>query len=86
MPKKTNLGLNFMREIKRDVQNIHLNRVNTKIGAVITKEHLGRKDIKPQYVFYSYVSAYYQADFAADRTFKGLDIKYGINDAFLDAI
>jgi hypothetical protein len=36
MPK-TNLGLNFMREIKRDVQKYTWNRVNTKIGAVITQ-------------------------------------------------
>jgi hypothetical protein len=35
--QKTNLGLNFMREIKRDVQKYTWNRVNTKIGAVITQ-------------------------------------------------
>jgi hypothetical protein len=34
--KKTNLGLN-LREIKRDVQKYTWNRVNTKIGAVITQ-------------------------------------------------
>jgi hypothetical protein len=34
--QKTNLGLNFMREIKRDVQKYTWNRV-TKIGAVITQ-------------------------------------------------
>jgi hypothetical protein len=34
------------------------------------------------------VSGYYQEDdFESDRTFKaGLDIKYGINDSFTDAI
>jgi hypothetical protein len=37
---KTNLGLNFMREIKRDVQKYTWNRVNTKIGAVIFKQVL----------------------------------------------
>jgi hypothetical protein len=38
--KKTNLGLNFVREIKRDVQKYTWNRVNTKIGAVITQAGL----------------------------------------------
>jgi hypothetical protein len=50
---KTNLGLNFMREIKRDVQKYTWNRVNTKIGAVITQAGTleGIENIKPQYVF-----------------------------------
>jgi hypothetical protein len=71
---KNKLGLNFMREIKRDVQKYTWNRVNTKIGADYSSRTLeGIENIKPQYVFsYSYVSAYYQQDdFAADRTFKG---------------
>jgi hypothetical protein len=51
MPK-TNLGLNFMREIKRDVQKYTWNRVNTKIGAVITQAGtLEGIENKPQYVF-----------------------------------
>jgi hypothetical protein len=36
---KNKLGLNFMREIKRDVQKHTWNRVNTKIGAVILKQN-----------------------------------------------
>jgi hypothetical protein len=44
-----------MREIKRDVQNTW-NRVNTKIGAVITQAGTleGIENIKPQYVFFIY--------------------------------
>ncbi|MEZ7497565.1 DUF5916 domain-containing protein [Flavobacterium sp. Arc3] len=91
-PKQT-WGLNFMREIKRDVQKYTWNRVDTKIGAVITQAGTleGIENIKPpiRLFFIPYVSAYYQEDdFTADRTFKaGLDIKYGINDSFtLDAI
>jgi hypothetical protein len=91
--KKQTWGLNFMREIKRDVQKYTWNRVNTKIGAVITQAGTleGIENIKPpiRLFFIPYVSAYYQQDdFTADRTFKGgLDVKYGINDSFtLDAI
>jgi hypothetical protein len=42
-----------MREIKRDVQKYTWNRVNTKIGAVITQAGTleGIENIKPQYVF-----------------------------------
>lgn len=86
-------GLNFMREIKRDVQKYTWNRVDTKIGAVIAQEGalVGIENIKPpiRLFFIPYTSAYYQEDdFTADRTLKaGLDIKYGINDSFtLDAI
>jgi hypothetical protein len=64
-----------MREIKRDVQKYTWNRVNTKIGAVITQAGTleGIENIKPPRLLYSYVSAYYQQDdFAADRTFRGL--------------
>jgi hypothetical protein len=67
-----------------------LNRVNTKIGAVITQAGLleGIEKYSNTSFFIPYVSAYYQQDdFTADRTFKGgLDIKYGINDFTLDAI
>jgi hypothetical protein len=91
-PKQT-WGLNFMREIKRDVQKYTWNHVNTKIGAVITQAGKleGIENIKPpiRLFFIPYVSAYYQEDdYTADRTLKGgLDIKYGINDSFtLDAI
>ncbi|UFH36726.1 DUF5916 domain-containing protein [Flavobacterium acetivorans] len=86
-------GLNFMREIKRDVQKYTWNHVDTKIGAIIaqagTLEGIENMKTATRLFFIPYTSAYYQEDdFASDRTFKaGLDIKYGINDSFtLDAI
>lgn len=91
--KKQTWGLNFMRDIKRDVQKYTWNHVDTKIGAVITQEGIleGIENIKPpiRLFFIPYTSAYYQQnDLDSDRTLKaGLDIKYGINDSFtLDAI
>jgi hypothetical protein len=91
--QKQTWGINFKREIKRDVQTYTWNHVDTKIGAVITQAGIleGIENIKtPTRLFFiPYTSAYYQEDdFASDRTFKaGLDIKYGINDSFtLDAI
>lgn len=86
-------GLNFMREIKRDVQKYTWNRIDTKIGAVIPQAGIleGISNIKtPTRLFLiPYASAYAQkSDIGYDNTFKaGLDIKYGINDSFtLDAI
>jgi hypothetical protein len=91
--EKQTWGINFMREIKRDFQKYTWNRVDTKIGAIITQEGIleGIENIKtPTRLFFiPYTSAYYQQDdFNSDKTFKaGMDIKYGINDAFtLDAI
>jgi len=91
--EKQTWGINFMREIKRDFQKYTWNRVDTKIGAIITQEGIleGIENIKtPTRLFFiPYTSAYYQQnDFDSDKTFKaGMDIKYGINDAFtLDAI
>ncbi len=90
---KQTWGLNFMREIKRDFQKYTWNFVDAKIGAVIVQAGLleGIENIKPptRLFFIPYTSAYYQQDdFTSDKTFKaGMDIKYGINDAFtLDAI
>lgn len=90
---KQTWGLNFMREIKRDVQKYTWNLVDTKIGAVITQAGIleGIENIKPptRLFLIPYVSGYYQEDdLNSDRTLKaGLDIKYGINDSFtLDAI
>ncbi|SHL30463.1 DUF5916 domain-containing protein [Flavobacterium xanthum] len=86
-------GLNFMREIKRDVQKYTWNRIDTKIGAIIPQAGIleGIESIQtPTRLFLiPYTSAYYQeSDIGSDRTFKaGLDLKYGINDSFtLDAI
>jgi hypothetical protein len=91
--EKQTWGINFMREIKRDVQKYTWNRVDTKIGAVIPQAGIleGIKNIKtPTRLFFiPYSSAYYQQnDIGSSTTFKaGLDIKYGINDSFtLDAI
>jgi hypothetical protein len=91
--KKQIWGLNFMRDIKRDVQKYTWNHVDTKIGAVIPQEGIleGIENIKPpiRLFFIPYTSAYYQQnDLDSDRTLKaGLDIKYGINDSFtIDAI
>ena len=92
---KQTWGLNFKRVIKRDAQDQSYtwNFVDTKIGAVITQEGIleGIENIKtPTRLFFiPYTSAYYQQDnFTSDKTLKaGMDIKYGINDAFtLDAI
>jgi hypothetical protein len=90
---KQTWGLNFMREIKRDAQKYTWNFVDAKIAAVITQEGVleGIENIKtPTRLFLiPYTSAYYQQDnYNSDKTFKaGMDIKYGINDAFtLDAI
>jgi hypothetical protein len=91
--EKQTWGINFMREIKRDVQKYTWNHVDTKIGAVIPQAGIleGIKNIKPptRLFFIPYSSAYYQQnDIGSSTTFKaGLDIKYGINDSFtLDAI
>lgn len=91
--EKQTWGINFMREIKRDFQKYTWNRVDTKIGSIITQEGIleGIENIKtPTRLFLiPYTSAYYQQnELGSDRTLKaGMDIKYGINDAFtLDAI
>ncbi len=91
--KEQTWGLNFMREIKRNVQKYTWNYIDTKIGAVITQAGIlkGIENIKPptRLFFIPYTSAYYQEDNStSDRTLKaGIDIKYGINDSFtLDAI
>ncbi|WP_121336843.1 DUF5916 domain-containing protein [Flavobacterium sp. 123] len=86
-------GINFIREIKRDVQKYTWNRIDTKIGAVIPQAGIleGIENINtPTRLFLiPYSSVYYQkSDIGSDTTLKaGLDIKYGINDSFtLDAI
>ncbi|HJR99408.1 MAG TPA: DUF5916 domain-containing protein [Flavobacterium sp.] len=91
--KKQIWGINFMREIKRKNQKYTWNYINTKIGNELTQcgRLEGIENINPptRLFFIPYTSAYYQKDdFNSDKTFKaGLDIKYGINDAFtLDAI
>lgn len=91
--EKQTWGINFMREIKRDFQKYTWNHIDTKIGSFITQEGIleGIQNIKtPTRLFLiPYTSAYYQQnEMGSDKTLKaGMDIKYGINDAFtLDAI
>lgn len=91
--EKQTWGLNFMREIKRDVQKYTWNRVDTKIGAVIPQagilEGIENINTPTRLFFIPYSSLYYQKnDIGSGTTIKaGLDIKYGINDSFtLDAI
>jgi hypothetical protein len=90
---KQTWGINFLRNIERDVQVYSWNRIDTKIGAELTQNGIleGIENIKtPTRLFFiPYASFYNQKDDnQKDNTFKGgLDIKYGINDAFtLDAI
>nr|WP_315195811.1 DUF5916 domain-containing protein [uncultured Flavobacterium sp.] len=90
---KQTWGINFLRNIERDVQIYSWNLIDTKIGAELTQNGIleGIENIKtPTRLFFiPYASFYSQKDNTqSDNTFKGgLDIKYGINDAFtLDAI
>lgn len=86
-------GINFLRNIQKDVQRYSWNRIDTRMQAELTQNGIleGIENIKtPTRLFFiPYGSLYYQKDKAqSDHTLKGgLDIKYGINDAFtLDAI
>lgn len=87
-------GLNFVREIRRDRQIYTWTHVDSKIGAVIPQAGIlnGIQNIKtPTRLFLIPYASYYLSGSEQQKTkgeFKGgLDIKYGINDAFtLDAI
>lgn len=92
---KQTWGINFKRDVLRGAldQSYTWNFVDTKIGAVLVQAGIleGIDNIKtPTRLFFiPYTSAYYQQDdYSSDKTLKaGMDIKYGINDAFtLDAI
>ena len=91
---KQTWGLNFFREIKRDRQKYTWNFIDSKIGTFTQQTGIleGIENIKPptRLFLLPYSSFYLNAN---DRqktygTLKGgLDIKYGINDAFtLDMI
>ncbi len=91
--KKQTWGLNFVRELRRFRQIYTWQPVNAKIGAVIQQAGIleGIENIKtPTRLFFiPYSSGYYSVNKNDEElTGKiGLDIKYGINDAFtLDAI
>jgi hypothetical protein len=90
---KQTWGLNFVREIKRDRQVYTWTHVDSKIGAVIQQAGIlnGIENIKtPVRLFIiPYASSYLNVN-KEDTSIElkgGLDVKYGINDAFtLDAI
>ncbi len=92
--KKQTWGLNFFREIRRDRQKYSWNFIDAKIGSFVQQTGAleGIENIKtPTRLFLlPYTSFYLNAD--AENKTKGtikggMDIKYGINDAFtLDAI
>ncbi len=82
-------GLNFIREIKRDRQIYSWNPIDNKVNTVIQQAGIltGIENIKtPTRLFLlPYTSFYLNANDANKTTGTlkgGLDIKYGINDAF----
>lgn len=87
-------GINFFRDIKRDRQKYSWNFIDSKIGTFTQQNGTlqGISNIKPptRLFFLPYSSFYLNADSAQKTkgTLKGgLDVKYGINDAFtLDLI
>lgn len=92
--KKQIWGLNFFREIKRDKQKYTWNFIDSKIGTFTQQTGVleGIENIKPptRLFLLPYSSFYVNAN-AQQKTYGtlkgGLDLKYGINDAFtLDAI
>ena len=92
--KKQTWAINFWREIKRDVQKYTWNLIDNKVDTFTQQNGIleGIENIKtPTRLFLlPYASSYIYAN-ANQKTFGtlkgGLDIKYGINDAFtLDAI
>ncbi len=91
---KQTWGLNFFREIKRDREKYTWNLIDTKIGSFTQQAGIlqGIENIKPptRLFLMPYTSFYLNAA-EGQKTYGtlkgGLDIKYGINDAFtLDAI
>jgi hypothetical protein len=92
--KKQTWGINFSREIRRDRQKYSWNFIDSKLGTFTQQTGIleGIENIKPptRLFFLPYASYYLNADKEnkTKGTLKGgMDIKYGINDAFtLDAI
>ncbi|WP_445455614.1 DUF5916 domain-containing protein [Flavobacterium sp. HNIBRBA15423] len=94
-PKKNiqTWGINFFREVRRTRQKYTWSPINNNIGAFSQQAGIltGIENIKPptRLFLIPYTSAYLNSNKEeTDITLKGgLDIKYGINDAFtLDAI
>lgn len=92
--KKQTWGLNFYREIRRDRQLYTWNFIDSKINNESAQSGIlqGIENIKPPTrLFFIPFSSYYLRTGKAEKPNgeikSGLDIKYGINDAFtLDAI
>ena len=87
-------GINFVRDIKRENSKYTWTNIDNKIGNIIQQAGVleGIENIKtPTRLFFMPYSSFYLNANGAQKTlgtFKGgMDIKYGINDAFtLDAI
>jgi hypothetical protein len=92
--KKQTWGLNFWREIQRDNQQYSWNFIDSKIGTFTQQNGIleGIENIKtPTRLFLLPYSSFYANASNGQKTFGtlkgGLDLKYGINDAFtLDMI
>ena len=92
--KKQTWGLNFYREIRRDNQQYSWNLIRNEISSESNQAGIleGIENIKtPTRLFLIPFSSYYLNASKHQKTYGelkgGLDIKYGINDAFtLDAI
>jgi hypothetical protein len=91
---KQTWGLNFFREIRRDRQKYSWNFIDSKLGTFTQQSGImeGIENIKPPTrLFLLPYSSFYINSNSSQKTYGtlkgGLDIKYGINDAFtLDAI
>lgn len=91
---KQTWGINFFREVKRERKKYTWNLIDTKIGTFTQQngELVGIENIKPPTrLFFLPYASYYLNAADGQKTFGtmkgGMDIKYGINDAFtLDAI
>ena len=87
-------GLNFFREVRRERQKYTWSPIDNKIGAISQQAGIltGIENIKtPTRLFLIPFSSFYLSGSEAQKTKGelkgGLDVKYGINDAFtLDAI
>jgi hypothetical protein len=91
---KQTWGANFFREIRRDRQKYSWNFIDSKIGTFTQQNGIleGIQNIKtPTRLFFLPYASFYTYANADQKTYGefkgGLDIKYGINDAFtLDAM
>jgi hypothetical protein len=92
--KKQTWGVNFFREIRRDRAKYSWNFIDSKIGTFTQQNGTveGIENIKtPTRLFFLPYASFYTYANADQKTYGelkgGLDIKYGINDAFtLDAM